>query len=140
MSSSTFLGVQILLSGSEMEWKSLVVLNSLQPHGLNSPWNSLGQNTGVGSLSLLQGIFSTQDQTQISHITGWFFTSWVTREAQEYWNGTGACWWIFRLLPYFIIMNNSKDISVSWHIFLNTHVHKKISSHGTVWVKECVYL
>ena len=25
-----------------------------------SPWNSLGQNTGLGSLSLLQGIFSTQ--------------------------------------------------------------------------------
>ena len=24
------------------------------------PWNSLGQNTGVGSLSLLQGIFPTQ--------------------------------------------------------------------------------
>ena len=23
------------------------------------PWNSLGQNTGVGSLSLLQGIFPT---------------------------------------------------------------------------------
>ena len=30
------------------------------PHGLYSPWNSLGQNTGVGSLSLLQGIFPTQ--------------------------------------------------------------------------------
>ena len=27
---------------------------------LYSPWNSPGQNTGVGSLSLLQGIFSTQ--------------------------------------------------------------------------------
>ena len=27
-----------------------------------SPWNSLGQNTGIGSLSLLQGIFPTQDQ------------------------------------------------------------------------------
>ena len=26
----------------------------------NSPWNSLGQNTGVGSHSLLQGIFTTQ--------------------------------------------------------------------------------
>ena len=25
------------------------------PHGLYSPWNSPGQNTGVGSLSLLQG-------------------------------------------------------------------------------------
>ena len=24
------------------------------------PWGSLGQNTGVGSLSLLQGIFPTQ--------------------------------------------------------------------------------
>ena len=36
-----------------------VVSNSLQPHGL-SPWNSPGQNTGVGILSLLQGIFPTQ--------------------------------------------------------------------------------
>ena len=26
--------------------------NSLRPHGLYSPWNSPGQNTGVGSLSL----------------------------------------------------------------------------------------
>ena len=32
----------------------------VQLHGLYSPWNSLGQNTGVGSLSLLQGIFPTQ--------------------------------------------------------------------------------
>ena len=63
-----------------------VMSNSLQPHGLYSqrnspdqdkvkvvqscltlcepmncsPWNSPGQNTGVGSLSLLQGIFPTQ--------------------------------------------------------------------------------
>ena len=29
--------------------------NSLRLHGLYSPWNSPGQNTGVGSLSLLQG-------------------------------------------------------------------------------------
>ena len=32
-----------------------VVSNSLQLHGLYTPWNSLGQNAGVGSLSLLQG-------------------------------------------------------------------------------------
>ena len=37
-----------------------VMSDSLQPHGLCSAWNSPGQNTGVGSLSLLQGIFSTQ--------------------------------------------------------------------------------
>ena len=39
----------------------LVVSHSLGPHGLYSPWNSPGQNTGVGSLSLLQGIFWTQE-------------------------------------------------------------------------------
>ena len=37
-----------------------VVSNSLQPHGLYSPWNSPGQNTGVGSLFVLPGIFPTQ--------------------------------------------------------------------------------
>ena len=30
------------------------------PMGYTSPWNSPGQNTTVGSLSLLQGIFSSQ--------------------------------------------------------------------------------
>ena len=44
---------------SESESRS-VVSDSLRPHGLYSPWNSPGQNTGVGSLSLLQGIFPTQ--------------------------------------------------------------------------------
>ena len=34
--------------------------DSLPPHGLYYPWNSPGQNTEVGSLSILQGIFSTQ--------------------------------------------------------------------------------
>ena len=36
-----------------------VVSNFLWPHWLYSPWNSLGQNTGVSSLSLLQEIFPT---------------------------------------------------------------------------------
>ena len=38
----------------------LVVSDSLWPHGLYSPWSSPGQNTRVGSRSLLQGIFPTQ--------------------------------------------------------------------------------
>ena len=38
----------------------LVMLDSLQPHGLYGPWNCPGQNTGVDSLFFLQGIFSTQ--------------------------------------------------------------------------------
>ena len=40
--------------------KVSVMSYSLRPHGLYSPWNSPGQNTGVGSLSFLQGIFPTQ--------------------------------------------------------------------------------
>ena len=36
------------------------VSDSLRPRGLYSSWNSPGQNTGVGSCSLLQGIFPTQ--------------------------------------------------------------------------------
>ena len=42
-----------------------VVSNSLQPHGLYSPWNSPGQTTGVGSLYLLQGIFPTQGSNPV---------------------------------------------------------------------------
>ena len=45
------------------EWVSeskSVMSNSLQLHELYSPSNYLGQNNGVGSLSLLQGIFPTQ--------------------------------------------------------------------------------
>ena len=37
---------------------------SLQLHGLYSLWNSPGKNAGVGSLSLLQGIFLTQELNQ----------------------------------------------------------------------------
>ena len=37
-----------------------VVSGSLQPRGLHSAWDSPGQKAGVGSLSLLNGIFPTQ--------------------------------------------------------------------------------
>ena len=38
----------------------MVLEDSLRPHRLYSPWDSPGQNTGVDSLSLLQGTFPTQ--------------------------------------------------------------------------------
>ena len=37
-----------------------VVSNYLWPHGLYSPWNSPGRNTGLGSLSLLHEMVPTQ--------------------------------------------------------------------------------
>jgi len=84
--------------------------DSLQPHELYSPWNSAGQNTGVGSLSLLQGIFPTQGSNpglphcrwilyQLSHkgsprILEWVVISFSTHygyyeqiEHKNFWNG-----------------------------------------------------
>ena len=45
---------------SKWKWKSLSCVQLLGSHGLYSLWNSPGQNTGIGNLSLLQGIFPTQ--------------------------------------------------------------------------------
>ena len=54
--SSFFMLLHIPCKGhSESESRS-VVSDSLRPCGLYSPWNSPGQNSGVGSLSFLQGI------------------------------------------------------------------------------------
>jgi len=46
----------------ELKWsESLSVMSdSLGPHGLYRSWNSPGQNTGMDSFSLLQGIFPSQ--------------------------------------------------------------------------------
>ena len=55
----TLLQQDCVVDCCEIESRS-VVSDSLQPHGLYSPWNSPGQITGVDSLSLLQRIFPTQ--------------------------------------------------------------------------------
>ena len=68
------------------------------PRGLYSPWNSPGQNTGVGCQSLLQGIFPTQGSNpgfshyrwilyQLSHkgsprILEWVAYSFFSRSSQ----------------------------------------------------------
>ena len=60
-----------------------VMSDSLRPHGLYSPWNSPGQNTGMGSLSLLQGSSQPRDGTQVSCTAGRFFTSWSQGSPSE---------------------------------------------------------
>ena len=72
----------------KLMWSYSVMSDSLQHYGLHSVWNSPGQNTEVGRLSLFQGIFPTQYQTQIFRIAGRFFNSWAAREAQRilYWS------------------------------------------------------
>ena len=53
------------------KWSHSVVSDFLQPLGLYSPWNSPGQNSLVGSCSLLRGIFPTQ--TEVSCIASRFY-------------------------------------------------------------------
>ena len=58
-----FLRTYVCAVKSESESRS-VVSDSLQPHGLHSSWNSPGQNTRMGSLSLFQWILPTQKSNQ----------------------------------------------------------------------------
>ena len=70
---------------------------SVVPNSLWSPWTVAcraplsmkfsGQEYGVGCHSLLQGIFPTQGSNSGLLHCRWIFTSWATREAQEYWSG-----------------------------------------------------
>ena len=59
-----------MVLGCESESRS-VVSHSFRPHGLCSPWNSPGQSPGVGSLSILQGIFPTQGSNPSLLHGGW---------------------------------------------------------------------
>ena len=73
-----------------------VMSTCLGPCGLYSPWNSLGQNTGVVAVPFPRGSSQPGHPTQASCISGRFFTSWATREAKN----SGACGlsllqWIF---------------------------------------------
>ena len=56
----SLLKCKLLLSWLILKWKSLSHVRFFATHELYSPRNSPGQNTGVGSLSLLRGIFPTQ--------------------------------------------------------------------------------
>ena len=38
-----------------------------------------------------RGSSQSRDWTHVSRVAGGFFTSWATREAQEYWNGLSYC-------------------------------------------------
>ena len=70
----------VLPTGKWSESESCsVVSDSLRPHGLYGPRNSPAQNTGVGSLSLLQGISQPRDQARVSCNAGGFFTNWAMR-------------------------------------------------------------
>ena len=65
-------------------WSEVKVTQScptLWTHGLYSPWNSPGQNTGVGSFSLLPGISPTQGSNP-----GLPHCRWILYQLSHKWN------------------------------------------------------
>ena len=60
-----------------------LVSDPLRPQGLYSPWTSPGQNTGVGSLSLLQGIFPTQGSNPGLPHCGWILYQLSHKASKE---------------------------------------------------------
>ena len=103
-----------------------VLSDSLWPHGLESSWNSPGQNTRVGSLSPLQGIFPIQGSNpglsqcrqilyQLSHKGSPRILEWVAYpfSSGSSWprNQTGVSWTAGRFFTNWAIREALWDIS-----------------------------
>ena len=122
-SSSSLSAIRMVSSAylkSESESCS-VMSDSLQPHGLYSPWNSPGQNTGVGSLPFSRGSSQPRDWTQVSCIAGRFFTNWAIREALHIWGNwylSWYSWFQFVLHPayHFTWCTPSHSRTLAWKI------------------------
>ena len=83
-------GERSLKQGSLLSYS--VVSDSLQPRGLQSarllcPWDSPGKNTGVGCQCPPPGDLPNPGiKPRSPTVQADSFTSWATREAQEYWS------------------------------------------------------
>ena len=88
------------------KWKSL----SRRLHGLYSPWNSPGQNTGVGSLSLRQGIFPTQGLNP-----GLPHCRWILYQLSHKGSPLPSCSWSVFLRSALIVLQSCKRPGVAFH-------------------------
>ena len=105
---------------------------------MSRPWNSPGQNTGVGSLSLLQGIFPTQGSNPGLLHCRWFLTSESQGKPQN--TGVGSlpllqqifltqelkqdllpCRWILYHLRY--QGSPCVCVCVYMHTYIHTYIH-----------------
>ena len=69
-----------------------VVSDSLQPHELYIlAWILQARILEGVAFPFSRGSSQPKDRIQVSYIAGGFFTSWVTREAQEYWLLLNTC-------------------------------------------------
>ena len=102
-----------------------VMCDSLWPHGLHRPWASPGQNTGVGSFSLLQWIFPTQE-------SNWGFLPCRQILYQLSYQGS----------PIMYANNNKKRLKSQEHIQCKFKINppqlqKRWAGRSTSWNQDC---
>ena len=79
------------------------------------------------AFSFSRGSPQPRNQTQVSRIAGRLFTSWATREAQEYWSGYGIISWIFLPAISLLVYRNATDFYV-FILYLATLLNSLMSS------------
>ena len=80
--------LQSNLAKQKWEWKSLSRVRILvTPWTIQSMEFSRPEYWSEVAFPFSKGFSQSRDWTQVSHIAGRLFTSWATREAQEYWGG-----------------------------------------------------
>jgi len=120
------------------------VFKSLRPHELYSQCNSPDQNTGMGSLSLLQGIFPTQDSIPglqhyrqilcLSHKGSPRILEWVAFSKESSWpsNWTRISLIAGGFFTNWAIREPLESQRGEWKSWLKTHHSKKNKNHG-IW-------
>ena len=78
VTTTLLLNLTALYTSYRWKWKLLSHIRPFATAWTIQSLYSQGQNTGVGSLSLLQGSSQPKDWTQVSLIAGGSFTSWAT--------------------------------------------------------------
>ena len=78
---------------SEVKWKSLSRVWLCDPidytvHGILQARDTHSRILNWVASPFSRGFSQPKDRTQVSRIAGGFFTSWATRETQEYWVGS----------------------------------------------------
>ena len=100
-----------------------VMSDSLWPHGLHSPWNSPGQNTGVGSLSLLQGIFPTQGSNP-----GFPHCRWILFQLSHQGNPRILEWVAY---PFSKGTSQPRNRTGNWGLLYCRHILYQLSYQGS---------
>ena len=105
--------------------------NSLRPHDLYSPWNSLGQNAWVDSLSLLQRILPAQGSNP-----GLLHCRWILYQLSH---KRSACIILDKLLVSLCLC--SPSCKMGHHSSGDASAHHKLSSPGSLlWDRvQCVW-